>query len=45
MLVFVKLLLPPSLSVPTGIGYWLGGHTSRRSGSAARQVLETAEST
>jgi beta-lactamase regulating signal transducer with metallopeptidase domain len=28
MLVFVKLLLPPSLCVPTGIGYWLGRHTS-----------------
>jgi len=26
MLVFVKLLLPPSLSVPTGIGYWCGTH-------------------
>ncbi|MHC4299890.1 MAG: M56 family metallopeptidase [Planctomycetota bacterium] len=23
MLVFVKLLLPPTLSLPTGIGYWL----------------------
>ncbi|MBP7050154.1 MAG: M56 family metallopeptidase [Phycisphaerae bacterium] len=28
MLVFVKLLLPPSLSVPTGIGYWFGGRVS-----------------
>ncbi len=26
MLVFVKLLLPPTLSLPTGIGYWVGGH-------------------
>jgi beta-lactamase regulating signal transducer with metallopeptidase domain len=24
MLVFIKLLLPPSLCVPTGIGYWRG---------------------
>ncbi len=28
MLVFIKLLLPPSLSVPTGVGYWLGGYVS-----------------
>jgi beta-lactamase regulating signal transducer with metallopeptidase domain len=26
MLVFVKLVLPPTLSLPTGIGYWLGDH-------------------
>lgn len=26
MLVFVKLVLPPMLSLPTGIGYWLGGY-------------------
>jgi len=25
MLVFVKLVLPPSFSLPTGIGYWWGG--------------------
>jgi beta-lactamase regulating signal transducer with metallopeptidase domain len=24
MLVFLKLLLPPGLSLPTGIGYWIG---------------------
>jgi len=24
MLVFVKLILPPSLSLPTGLGYWRG---------------------
>jgi len=24
MLVFIKLILPPSLSLPTGIGYWRG---------------------
>ncbi|HNS19679.1 MAG TPA: M56 family metallopeptidase [Sedimentisphaerales bacterium] len=28
MLVFVKLMLPPSLSVPTGIGYWFCGRVS-----------------
>jgi beta-lactamase regulating signal transducer with metallopeptidase domain len=28
MLVFVKLLLPPSLSLPTGIGYWIGGYVT-----------------
>jgi beta-lactamase regulating signal transducer with metallopeptidase domain len=26
MLVFVKLVLPPTLSLPTGIGYWLGDY-------------------
>jgi len=26
MLVLVKLVLPPMLSLPTGIGYWVGGH-------------------
>ncbi|MFC1793694.1 M56 family metallopeptidase [Planctomycetota bacterium] len=26
MLVFIKLILPPSLSLPTGVGYWLGDH-------------------
>jgi beta-lactamase regulating signal transducer with metallopeptidase domain len=25
MLVFVKLILPPTFSLPMGIGYWLGG--------------------
>ncbi len=29
MLVFVKLLLPPTLSLPTGIGYWVGGYVAR----------------
>jgi len=24
MLVFLKLILPPSLSLPTGVGYWIG---------------------
>ncbi|MHC4692964.1 MAG: M56 family metallopeptidase [Planctomycetota bacterium] len=28
MLVFVKLILPPSLSLPTGIGYWCGDSLS-----------------
>ncbi|MHC4070893.1 MAG: M56 family metallopeptidase, partial [Planctomycetota bacterium] len=35
MLVFVKLVLPPSLSMPTGIGYWIGDRLS-----AAAPVLE-----
>ena len=26
LLVLVKLILPPMLSLPTGIGYWVGGH-------------------
>ncbi len=28
MLVFVKLILPPTLSLPTGIGYWYGDYLS-----------------
>ena len=28
MLVFVKLVLPPSLCLPTGIGYWFGDYLS-----------------
>lgn len=28
MLVFVKLILPPSFSMPTGIGYWSGDYLS-----------------
>jgi len=28
MLVFIKLILPPSLSLPTGVGYWFGDHLS-----------------
>jgi len=28
MLVFVKLILPPTFSLPTGIGYWFGGFLS-----------------
>jgi len=37
MLVFVKLVLPPSLCLPTGIGYWSRGRfdTVARPGSIA----------
>lgn len=28
MLVFIKLILPPTLSLPTGIGYWCGSSLS-----------------
>jgi len=31
MLVFIKLILPPTLSLPTGIGYWFGDHLSAES--------------
>lgn len=31
MLVFIKLVLPASLAMPTGIGYWLGNYTSNES--------------
>jgi len=31
MLVFVKLILPPTLSLPTGIGYWYGYYLSANS--------------
>jgi beta-lactamase regulating signal transducer with metallopeptidase domain len=37
MLVFVKLILPPTLSLPTGIGYWFGGYVV--SGSVAANQL------
>ncbi|MHC4657750.1 MAG: hypothetical protein ACYS83_01045 [Planctomycetota bacterium] len=30
MLVFVKLLLPTSFALPTGIGYWLGDYWSSK---------------
>jgi len=36
MLVFVKLVLPPTLCLPTGAGYWLGDCLSLHSGVAAR---------
>jgi beta-lactamase regulating signal transducer with metallopeptidase domain len=29
MLVFVKLLLPPTLALPTGVGYWIGGFVAQ----------------
>src|SRR4030043_132409 len=32
LLVLVKLVLPPTLSLPTGIGYWLGDHLPASSG-------------
>jgi beta-lactamase regulating signal transducer with metallopeptidase domain/TolA-binding protein len=43
MLVFVKLLLPPSLSLPTGIGYWVGGYATRPASMSppAPQMEET----
>jgi beta-lactamase regulating signal transducer with metallopeptidase domain len=28
MLVFIKLILPPTLSLPTGVGYWCGSSLS-----------------
>lgn len=31
MLVFVKLVLPPTLSLPTGVGYWCGDYVSSTS--------------
>jgi beta-lactamase regulating signal transducer with metallopeptidase domain len=32
MLVFIKLVLPPTFSLPTGIGYWVGGYTGPQAG-------------
>ncbi|TKJ37070.1 MAG: hypothetical protein CEE38_09210 [Planctomycetes bacterium B3_Pla] len=40
MLVFVKLVLPPSLSMPTGIGYWVG---DRLSAAPVSERLPSAE--
>jgi len=40
MLVFIKLILPPSLSLPTGVGYWFGYHLS-----ADSVVLEVPSNT
>ncbi len=31
MLIFVKLVLPPTLSLPTGVGYWCGEYVSSSS--------------
>ena len=36
MLVFVKLLLPSTLSVPTGAGYWLGDYFRAEHAATAR---------
>jgi beta-lactamase regulating signal transducer with metallopeptidase domain len=41
MLVIVKLLLPPTFSLPTGVGHWLGGYVALSS-PIARQVLDAA---
>ena len=43
MLVFVKLLLPPSLCVPTGIGYWLGRGEALPAPSVVPQIVEVAK--
>ncbi|MHC4646850.1 MAG: M56 family metallopeptidase, partial [Planctomycetota bacterium] len=45
MLVFVKLILPPSLCLPTGIGYWLGDHLSVGSAVSDSPDLSATEST
>jgi Tol biopolymer transport system component/beta-lactamase regulating signal transducer with metallopeptidase domain len=46
LLVLVKLVLPPMLSLPTGIGYWLGDHipaaTNVSSGTFDTVALEHA---
>ncbi len=41
MLVIVKLLLPPTFSLPTGVGHWLGRYVAPPA-PVARQVLGTA---
>jgi beta-lactamase regulating signal transducer with metallopeptidase domain len=43
MLVFVKLLLPPSLCVPTGIGYWFGRGEALPAPSVVPQIVEVAK--
>ncbi|MGE5297488.1 MAG: M56 family metallopeptidase, partial [Solirubrobacterales bacterium] len=43
MLIFVKLLLPPSLCVPTGIGYWLSREEPAPAPTAAPQIVSIAE--
>jgi|GEM_PF-3374424 len=43
MLVFVKLLLPPSLCVPTGLGYWLGRGEALPAPSVVPQIVEVAK--
>ncbi|MEN6428572.1 MAG: M56 family metallopeptidase, partial [Phycisphaerales bacterium] len=42
MLVFVKLLLPPSLCVPTGIGYWLGRNELLTPSGSSRPIEAVA---
>ncbi|MCP4261583.1 MAG: M48 family metalloprotease [Planctomycetes bacterium] len=42
MLVFIKLILPPTLSLPTGIGYWCGDYLSSDS-SVLKQSSIIAE--
>ena len=41
MLVFVKLILPPSLSLPTGIGYWRGDILSAASPAMEEKLTNT----
>ncbi len=43
MLVIIKLLLPPTFALPTGIGHWLGEYAALPS-PAGRQALEAAGS-
>ncbi|MHC4734815.1 MAG: M56 family metallopeptidase, partial [Planctomycetota bacterium] len=47
MLVFIKLILPPTLSLPTGIGYWCGSSLSPKKIMSKSIVdsMSTAEST
>ena len=41
MLLFVKLVLPGSLTLPTGIGYWIGGYFKGQVAEAeSRQEIE-----
>jgi len=49
MLVLAKLILPPTLSLPTGIGYWVGDHlpaalpTSKQAFDMAQLASSSAE--
>ncbi|MCL5279674.1 MAG: M56 family metallopeptidase [Planctomycetes bacterium] len=36
LLVLLKLVLPPTLSLPTGIGYWVGNHLPATTGVSER---------
>ena len=45
MLVFIKLILPPSLSLPTGIGYWYGDTLADVSKSSGRPDVVLSEPT